>query len=259
MGYMPENNPLPEDLRVTEYLRWRAKLKGISWRQVSSRVDEVMEACDLVRKARRRLIGTLSKGFRQRVGIADALLGYPEVVILDEPTIGLDPHQILGIRRLINSLRGKMAILISSHILPEIEQVCDRVIIINQSRIVASGTAGDLRKEFIPETTFALIASITAEELRLALYPHDPKVTVADKGDAGAGARSLKITLSVDSPLINSLLDKIYPACSGKVREFHAMQPSLEDIFIAATRRSWEVIAADGAGPSSQTSNIRSR
>ncbi|MDP4963115.1 MAG: ABC transporter ATP-binding protein, partial [Opitutales bacterium] len=130
LAYMPENNPLPEDLRVEEYLTLRARLKDVAPDRVAERVRRVMEDCDLTRRASGRLIGQLSKGFRQRVGIADALLAEPRVVILDEPTIGLDPHQILGIRDLIRSLRGKMAVLISSHILHEVEQVCDKVVII---------------------------------------------------------------------------------------------------------------------------------
>ena len=246
LGYMPENNPLPEDLRVTEYLRWRAKLKGVHWREVSSRVNAAMEACDLVRKARRRLIGTLSKGFRQRVGIADALLGDPKVIILDEPTIGLDPHQILGIRRLINNLRGKMAVLISSHILPEIEQVCDRVIIINQGRIVASGTPDELRKEFMPEVTFELVAGLTSESLKAGLVGLEPQVRVLDKGGAGESLRCLHVTLPSESPLCEDLLRRVYAVSEGQVLSLHPMQPSLEDIFIAATRRSWEVVAEDG-------------
>ena len=158
LGYMPENNPLPEELRVIEYLRWRAKLKNVPRREIAARTEAAMEACDLARKARRKLIGALSKGFRQRVGIADALIAEPDVVILDEPTIGLDPHQILGIRSLIRSLRGRKAVLISSHILPEIENVCDRVIIINGGRIVAAMTPEDLRNNPTSYTGRALAA-----------------------------------------------------------------------------------------------------
>lgn len=246
LGYMPENNPLPDDLRVTEYLRWRAKLKGVHWREVSTRVNAAMEACDLVRKARRRLIGTLSKGFRQRVGIADALLGDPKVIILDEPTIGLDPHQILGIRRLINNLRSKMAVLISSHILPEIEQVCDRVIIINQGRIVASGTPEELRREFMPEIVFTVVAEASSEVIKAGLLDAEPRVRVADRGAEESGGRRLQIILPVDSALNGDLLRRVYAVCEGRVRSLHPVQPSLEDIFIAATRRSWEVVAEDG-------------
>ena len=114
IGYMPENNPLPDDMRVVEYLRFRARLKGVPGRKLRATVEEVMETCDLARTARRKIIGTLSKGFRQRVGIADALLGNPEVIIMDEPTIGLDPHQIQGIRKLINNLRGRLTVVLSA-------------------------------------------------------------------------------------------------------------------------------------------------
>ncbi|MDR3229409.1 MAG: ABC transporter ATP-binding protein [Puniceicoccales bacterium] len=243
LGYMPENNPLPEDLRVTEYLRLRARLKGVHGRDLNDSVGEVMEACDLVRKARRRLIGTLSKGFRQRVGIADALLGAPDAIILDEPTIGLDPHQILSIRRLINNLRGKMAVLISSHILAEIEQVCDRVIIINQSRVVASGTPDSLRREFIPDATFSLCAATTATALETLLLPAEPKTEVTDKGPEAPDSAFRRLTLRVpaDSPIAPVLLGKIWAAFPGKIREFHSLKANLEDIFIAATRRSWEL------------------
>jgi ABC-2 type transport system ATP-binding protein len=241
LGYMPENNPLPDELRVTEYLRWRAKLKGVPWRRVSSEVDDAMARCDLVRKTRRRLIGTLSKGFRQRVGIADALLGSPDAIILDEPTIGLDPHQILSIRRLINGLRGKMSVLISSHILPEIEQVCDRVIIINQGRVVASGTTDALRGEFIPRAEFVLCAETTAAAIEAILLPREPKARVKDETPAGTpGPHRFALTLPAGSPLAAELLDRLWAAFPGKIRELHATPPSLEDIFIAATRRTWE-------------------
>jgi ABC-2 type transport system ATP-binding protein len=242
LGYMPENNPLPEDLRVVEYLHWRARLKGLRGREVSKRVAEAMESCDLVRKARRRLIGTLSKGFRQRVGIADALLGAPDAIILDEPTIGLDPHQILTIRRLIKNLRGKVAVLISSHILPEIEQVCDRVIIINGGRIVASGTAEALRREFIPDVIFELVADVGVPELTAALISAEPQVRVEDRGvvDAGTSYRRFAVKMPAYSPLAPNVLGQVWAVSQGRVRELHSASPSLEDIFIAATRRSWE-------------------
>ena len=134
IGYMPENNPLPEDMRVSEYLYFRGRLKEVSRRKLGPRIDEVLELCDL-KRVRHKIIGQLSKGYRQRVGIAEAILAEPPVIIMDEPTIGLDPHQILIVRDLIASLRGRMTVIISSHILPEIEMTCDRVLIINQGRV----------------------------------------------------------------------------------------------------------------------------
>src|SRR3954466_9765815 len=153
IGYMPENNPLPDDMRVSEYLYFRGRLKEIPRRKLGPRIDEVLELCDL-KRVRHKIIGQLSKGFRQRVGVAEAILAEPPVIIMDEPTIGLDPHQILIVRDLIGSLRGRMTVLISSHILPEIEVTCDRVLIINQGRVVAQGTPADLRREILGHSTY---------------------------------------------------------------------------------------------------------
>lgn len=240
LGYMPENNPLPEELRVIEYLRWRAKLKNVPRKEIASRVEAVMRACDLARKARRKLIGTLSKGFRQRVGIADALLSEPDVIILDEPTIGLDPHQILGIRALIRSLRERKAVLISSHILPEIENVCDRVIIINGGRIVASGTPEKLRKEFILSRTF--VAETDAPREKISEILNTEKLTQPEAGiPENSGMTVWEGTIPANREFsaesaIAAILDAGF-----KVREFREKKPSLEDIFIAATKRSYDI------------------
>lgn len=238
LGYMPENNPLPEELRVIEYLRWRAKLKNIPRKKISARVEAVMQACDLARKARRKLIGTLSKGFRQRVGIADALLSEPDVIILDEPTIGLDPHQILGIRALIRSLRERKAVLISSHILPEIENVCDRVIIINGGRIVAAGTPAELRNEFILSRSFKL--ETDAPETKISgLFPNGKIQASEPHGENGLP--SWEITIPATEPFCADSAIKTLIDAGHRVREFCENRPSLEDIFIAATKRSYDI------------------
>jgi ABC-2 type transport system ATP-binding protein len=236
MAYMPENNPLPEDLKVEEYLTLRAKLKDVESKHVAERVAKVMEDCDLTRRATGRLIGQLSKGFRQRVGIADALLAEPKVVILDEPTIGLDPHQILGIRDLIRSLRGKMAVLISSHILHEVEQVCDKVVIINRGRLVAMGRTADLRRELVPETSFTLVAQIGLPELAALLHPLDPATTMELQSTEGAWQR-FRIVLPAGSPLRETLARTLLSA-NISLREIAEEKIGLEDIFLAATRRT---------------------
>src|SRR5450755_3108889 len=128
IGYMPENNPLYPEMRVREYLKFRARLKGLGWRRSRERMDTVMEQCGLT-DVSRRVIGQLSKGYRQRVGLADALVHEPELIILDEPTIGLDPNQIRLVRQLIKGLGGTHTVLISTHILPEAEMTCHRVLI----------------------------------------------------------------------------------------------------------------------------------
>jgi ABC-2 type transport system ATP-binding protein len=143
IGYMPENNPLPAELRVREYLRFRARLKRLGARASQERVAMVTEQCGLG-EVSGRIIGTLSKGYRQRVGLADALVHAPELVILDEPTIGLDPHQIRTVRQLIKELGRDRTVLLSSHILSEVEMTCDRVLILHAGRIVAADTAANL-------------------------------------------------------------------------------------------------------------------
>ena len=145
IGYMPENVPLYPEMRVSEYLSYRAALKGVSARQTAEKVEDALQLCGLS-GVRRKLIGTLSKGYRQRVGLADALINEPDILILDEPTIGLDPGQIREVRELIKGLAARHTILLSSHILSEVEMTCSRVLILDKGRIVASGTPSDLRE-----------------------------------------------------------------------------------------------------------------
>ena len=145
IGYMPENNPLHPDMRVREYLKFRARLKGMGWRRSRERISTVMEQCGLTGVSR-RIIGQLSKGYRQRVGLADALVHEPDLIILDEPTIGLDPHQIRAVRQLIKSLAGRHTVLISTHILPEAEMMCNRMLIMFDGKVLASDTPENLQR-----------------------------------------------------------------------------------------------------------------
>lgn len=236
LAYMPENNPLPEDLRVEEYLTLRARLKDVAPDRVAERVRRVMEDCDLTRRASGRLIGQLSKGFRQRVGIADALLAEPRVVILDEPTIGLDPHQILGIRELIRSLRGKMAVLISSHILHEVEQVCDKVVIINRGRLVAQGRTEDLRRELLPEAAFTVVTRADEAALLAACRRAEPAAEVAAVTSAD-GWNTFRVALPAASPARETLAATLIGSGLA-LREIAEEKFGLEDIFLAATRRA---------------------
>ncbi len=145
IGYLPENAPLYEDMRVVEYLRYRGKLKGLRGRKLRGRIDDVSNSCGLI-DVRSSIIGRLSKGYKQRVGLADSLINEPPVLILDEPTIGLDPNQIRNIRELIKGLAKQHTVLLSSHILSEVEMICERVLIINKGRIVASDTTKGLAR-----------------------------------------------------------------------------------------------------------------
>ena len=244
IGYMPENNPLPEDMRVSEYLYFRGRLKEVTRRMLGPRIDEVLELCDL-KRVRHKIIGQLSKGYRQRVGIAESILAEPPVIIMDEPTIGLDPHQILIVRDLIASLRGRMTVIISSHILPEIEMTCDRVLIINQGRVVAQGSPADLRREVLGRSTYQVEVAGDTASLPILLAAIDPTLQVSASGEPDAdGFRRLTLSTENNSELGEPLL-RTLGAQPYRLRALSRINPTLEDVFLAATRRSWDVKSSD--------------
>src|SRR5882757_4502226 len=164
IGFMPENNPLYPEMRVREYLKFRARIKGLGWRRSRERVTTVMEQCGLT-DVDRRIIGQLSKGYKQRVGLADALVHEPDLIILDEPTIGLDPNQIRSVRQLIKSLAEKHTVLISTHILPEAEAMCSRMLILHQGRMLADDTPRNLEK--LMSVGGQIVAEIAAPMIEL--------------------------------------------------------------------------------------------
>ena len=241
IGYMPENNPLPHDVRVAEYLKYRAHLKEVPTKKIRDRVDEVLDICELNRKTKRKLIANLSKGFRQRVGIADAILAEPEVIIMDEPTIGLDPHQIIATRRLIDNLRSNLTVVLSSHILAEIELCCDRVIIINQGHIVASGNSEKLREEFINQTRYSLTVKGSPEKWLPPLQNLDPSLKVVSHKEIDEhGFSRYTLETSHWNDQGDSILKKLHEIDGIRARAFYREEPALEDIFLAVTRRGWE-------------------
>jgi len=233
IGYMPENNPLYTEMRVREYLRFRARLKGLGWRRSRERVATVMEQCGLT-DVSRRIIGQLSKGYRQRVGLADALVHEPELIILDEPTIGLDPHQIRSVRQMIKNLGGKHTVLISTHILPEAEMMCSRMLIMYGGKILASDTPENLQR--IMAGNSRITAEIAAPALSLksclAQMPEIEhfeiaagegnffKCTLAPKG--GADLRTAVFTLARDR--------------GWTMRELTRNRHTLEDIYVQITQ-----------------------
>ncbi len=146
IGYLPENNPLYLDMPVMDYLEFSANLQGVPKEKMHRRVREMLMVCGLGGE-KHKLIGELSKGFRQRVGLAHAMIHDPQVLILDEPTTGLDPNQIIEIRKLIKDIGKQKTVILSTHILPEVEATCDRILIINKGKIVADGTPENLRKQ----------------------------------------------------------------------------------------------------------------
>src|SRR5687767_5093036 len=146
IGYLPENNPLYLDMPVVDYLQFCAALQGVAKEKITDRIRSMIKVCGLNAEKHKK-IGELSKGFRQRVGLAQAMIHDPAILILDEPTTGLDPNQIVEIRKLIREIGKEKTVILSTHILPEVEATCDRILIINKGRIVADGTADNLRRQ----------------------------------------------------------------------------------------------------------------
>lgn len=233
IGYMPENNPLHLEMRVREYLKFRARLKGLSRQRSRERVDVVMEQCSLT-DVSRRIIGQLSKGYKQRVGLADALVHEPELIILDEPTIGLDPHQMRAVRELIKSLGGSHTVLISTHILPEAEMTCNRMLIMFEGRILAADTPDNLRK--LLTSNGQIIAEIAAplEELKAWLgQMADVEYLDVSPGEGEFHRCALTPREGLD------LRPQVYALASERgwiLRELTRSRHTLEDIYVRVTR-----------------------
>jgi ABC-2 type transport system ATP-binding protein len=231
LGYMPENVPLYNDMRVTEYLNYRAALKGIRHRRIAERVGDVKELCGL-KEVENKLIGTLSKGYRQRVGLADALVHEPDLLILDEPTIGLDPNQIRQVRELIRNLGKQHTILLSTHILPEVEMTCSRVIIIHKGRIEACDTPGNLLSRIRTAGGVTLEAKTGSDDgaVELRKIPGVRDVMVSD--DDGWKRFSLRVEFGGD---VREEVFRLARDRAWHVRELTARRATLEDVFVEIT------------------------
>ncbi len=231
LGYMPENVPLYNDMRVTEYLDYRAALKAVPHRRVAERVGDVKELCGL-KEVEKKVIGTLSKGYRQRVGLADALLHEPDLLILDEPTIGLDPNQIRQVRELIKNLGNQHTILLSTHILPEVEMTCSRVIIIHKGRIEACDTPENLLGKIRQAGGVVLEAKVGVdnggEELKKISGVRD--VTIDADGDWKIFSLRVESGADVREEIFRLAIDRRWT-----VRELTQRRATLEDVFVELT------------------------
>jgi ABC-2 type transport system ATP-binding protein len=231
LGYLPENVPLYQDMRVDEYLRFRGSLKGLSGRKLRRRVGVTKELCGLPEVGRKR-IATLSKGYRQRVGLAEALIHEPEILILDEPTIGLDPNQIRQVRDLIRSLGGKHTILLSTHILSEVEATCSRVLIINRGRIEASDSPANLVAQLRTSTLVVLEAQTgqdrPEEQLRQLAGVKDVQIA------ADSDWQRCLIRVEADKDLRTQIFE-LAVSRQWKVRELSQQSATLEDVFVELT------------------------
>jgi ABC-2 type transport system ATP-binding protein len=232
IGYLPENVALYPEMRVEEYLAYRARLQGLGRAEARAAIGEALERC-LVSEVRRQTIGTLSKGYRQRVGLAQAILHRPRVLVLDEPTVGLDPKQIIAIRELIRELGGERTLLLSTHILPEVELLCHRVMIIDRGRIVGQGTPEELRTRLQGHALLRIEvegappeAAAAFEELAevASVRPHPGLAgSLLVEGAEGADPRAPVFRRAVERGWVLLALE--------------AERASLEDVFVRLTTR----------------------
>jgi ABC-2 type transport system ATP-binding protein len=228
IGYLPENNPLYYDMPVMEYLAFAGELQGISKDKLHEKIGDMIYTCGL-NEEKHKTIGELSKGFRQRVGLAQALIHDPEILILDEPTTGLDPNQIIEIRKLIRNIGKEKTVILSTHILPEVEATCDRILIINNGKIVADGTPETLREQAHGNEVL-----------------HVQIADAGSRGDVVSALQALETTLMVDP--VSDSADKfllqskpgatsrraVFNLCVQKkwvLTEMTPVETKLEDIF----------------------------
>jgi ABC-2 type transport system ATP-binding protein len=232
IGYLPESCPLYPEMRVDEYLRFRAELKGVKAAARKAKVNEVKEQCGLT-DVGRRIIGQLSKGYRQRVGLADALVHDPELLILDEPTVGLDPYQIRQVRELIIQLAAKHTILLSTHILQEVEAICERILIISDGRIVASDTEENLHRK-LHACSIIEMEVMADKEDALAKVGAMAGMDVRTASELADGWLWLEI--EADSPSMRVELFNLAVSEGWVLRELTEQQHSLEDTFVKITQ-----------------------
>jgi ABC-2 type transport system ATP-binding protein len=233
IGYLPENPPLYPEMAVTSYLNFAARIKGVRSSQRKSQVDEVIGKCSLG-DVRNRIIGKLSKGYKQRVGLAQALLNNPEVLILDEPTIGLDPKQIHEVRSLIKSLASTHTVILSTHILPEVSMTCNRVVIINNGKVVAMDTPEGLARQLKGAERISLTVEGPVEEVRDKLQIIEGVISVQATGGTDEGSAVYTVECQLDSDLRRTLAATVVTAGWGLL-DLRGISMSLEDVFINLT------------------------
>lgn len=225
IGYLPENNPLYDDMRVKVYLAFIAGMRKLADK---NKIDDIIDTCGLKTVAEKE-IAELSKGFRQRVGLAAALLGNPEILILDEPTSGLDPNQIVEIRKLIKKIGEKKTVILSTHILPEVQATCDRVIIINEGKIVASGTIAEIAKQAQGKEEIYLQFK-GADRIVKELSRIKNIIKVEEQDDY------IKLQIEKGADAREEIFDCIV-ANKGKILEMRKVSVSLEDVFRELTTK----------------------
>lgn len=235
IGYLPENNPLYMDMGIIDYLAFIAKIRNIHSSKTKEKVHQVIELCGLQRELGKD-IGELSKGYRQRVGLAQALIHDPDILILDEPTIGLDPTQIIEIRELIKNIGKEKTIILSSHILPEVSATCDRIIIIHQGNIVGSGTPAEMASkakggEIIHVT---IRGPLEAVQAKLGSMEKIKEFTTIDDKEEGLNRFEIKSGIGVD---LSEELFFLVSQNGWSLTELHKEVANLENIFLELTTK----------------------
>jgi ABC-2 type transport system ATP-binding protein len=233
LGYLPENVPLYLEMRVAEYLDFRGRLRKMPRAERKRRIDYVADRCWLTTE-RHRVIGQLSKGYRQRVGLADALLHNPAVLILDEPTVGLDPTQIRETRKLIRDLGGDHTVMLSTHILPEVEAVCDRAVVIARGKIVAQGSPEELRSSRRMAARLLVECKGPAKDVEMALnrVAGVSKVEVLESGTKGYASMAVRASdgRDVREEVARTVIQHGWP-----LRELRLEHATLEEFFVQVT------------------------
>ncbi|MFH1570618.1 MAG: ATP-binding cassette domain-containing protein [Gemmatimonadota bacterium] len=229
IGYLPEHPPLYDDMTVQSYLGFVARIKGVPGAAMRGRLDETMERTGIA-NVRTTVIAHLSKGYRQRVGLAQALVHNPSVLILDEPTVGLDPKQIIEIRETIRSLRGDHTIILSTHILPEVSMTCEKVVIINNGRIAGEGTPEGLMAQLGEGEVLRAVVTGVAVEVRAALEAVTGVLEVREEGGDGVYLISVQPGHDIRDQLARQIVDGGFG-----LRELRALEMTLEDIFLRLT------------------------
>jgi ABC-2 type transport system ATP-binding protein len=264
IGYLPENVPLYTDLSVRAYLDFVAQIKGISGKNRKKAIDKVIHDCGLETMSQ-RLIKKLSKGFRQRVGLAQALVNDPEVLILDEPTVGLDPKQIKEIRSLVKHLAGERTVILSTHILPEVSMTCSRVVIIHQGKIIAADTLANLTQQNATNTEILLTVRGDKGKVEHALRGVPGVLTVAvdtaNRGDKESadlnGAEIYRVGLPTQ-PDLRGRLSKAIIETGSDLLELRSREITLEDVFIRciSSENEQERGALEGVAVGSPTKEV---
>ncbi len=242
MGYLPENPPLYLDMTVQGFLHFVAKIKGVAPGERNEKVRSAIARCQLTDKTN-TIIHKLSKGYRQRVGIAQAIVHEPQVIILDEPTVGLDPRQIIEVRNLIKSLAGEHTIILSTHILPEASMICDRVTIINRGKVVATNTPGDLREQLQGGSGYEVEVAGDASKI-VALIQEIPGVASVNIFPQNHNRTLLNITCKSDNEPGHTIAETIVRQ-NLQLYEMRRNRPSLEDVFLQLTTEETILEAAE--------------